>query len=174
MQLALDFLDFLERERRNMVAARNVRLAAIKAFFRFLQYRSPACPELFGQIHAIVKKRSGRQLIDWLERVEVQALLDAPDIGTAPGVRDRAMLHLASAAGLRVSELTALRLDSLSQPRLDTVRVMRKGRRERVLPLRQRTRPALLAWLAIRPPKTGTCLSMPGTPVSEGTASRGA
>ena len=150
-QLVLDFLDFLERERRHTVSTRNVRLAAVKSFFRFLEYRSSAYLELSGQIHAIVKKRSDQKLIDWLERAEIQALLDAPDIRTASGVRDRAMLHLAYAAGLRVSELTALRLDSLSQPGLDTVRVMENGRRERVLPLWKQTRSALVDWLAIRP-----------------------
>ena len=151
MQLILDFLDWLERERRNTVATRNVRLAAIKAFFRFLEYRSPVYLELSGQIHAIAKKRADQKLIDWLERDELQALLDAPDIRTASGVRDRAMLHLAYAAGLRVSELTSLRLDSLGQPDLDTVRVMGKGRRERVLPLWKQTRSTLVDWLAIRP-----------------------
>ena len=151
MQLILDFLDSLERERENTVATRNVRLAAIKAFFRFLEYRSSSCLDLSGQIHAIPKKRSDQKLIDWLERNELQALLDAPDIRTASGVRDRAMLHLAYAAGLRVSELTSLRLDSLGQPKLDTIRVMGKGRRERVLPLWKETRSTVVDWLNIRP-----------------------
>ena len=119
-QLILDFLDSLERERENTVATRNVRLAAIKALFRFLEYRSACYVDLSGQVHAIPKKRSDQKLIDWLERHELQALLDAPDIRTAAGVRDRAMLHLAYAAALRVSELTALRLDSLGQPDIDT------------------------------------------------------
>ena len=107
-QLILDFLDSLERERENTVATRNVRLAAIKALFRFLEYRSACYVDLSRQVHAIPKKRSDQKLIDWLERHELQALLDAPDIRTAAGVRDRAMLHLAYAAALRVSELTRL------------------------------------------------------------------
>ena len=150
-QLILDFLDSLERERENTVATRNVRLAAIKALFRFLEYRSACHVDLSGQVHAIPKKRSDQKLIDWLERHELQALLDAPDIRTAAGVRDRAMLHLAYAAALRVSELTALRLDSLGQPDIDTVRVMGKGRRERILPLWRETRSTLVDWLNIRP-----------------------
>ena len=150
-QLILDFLDSLERERENTVATRNVRLAAIKALFRFLEYRSACYVDLSRQVHAIPKKRSDQKLIDWLERHELQALLDAPDIRTAAGVRDRAMLHLAYAAALRVSELTALRLDSLGQPDIDTVRVMGKGRRERILPLWRETRSTLVDWLNIRP-----------------------
>ena len=81
----------------------------------------------------------------------MQAILDAPDVRTVAGLRDRAMLHLCYAAGLRVSELTALTLDSLSSPELDSIRIMGKGRRERELPLWKETRTALREWLDVRP-----------------------
>jgi len=64
----------------------------------------------------------------------MQALLDAPDPSTRKGVRDRAMLHLAVCAGLRVSELTGLRMDDVA-PQSASIRVRGKGRRERALPL---------------------------------------
>ena len=79
----------------------------------------------------------------------MQALLDAPDPSTREGVRDRAMLHLAVCAGLRVSELTGLRLDDVA-PQSASIRVRGKGRRERALPLWKTTAAALRAWLAIR------------------------
>src|ERR1700676_4222093 len=81
----------------------------------------------------------------------MQALLDAPDPSTREGVRDRAMLHLTVCAGLRVSELTGLRLDDLA-PQSASIRVRGKGRRERALPLWKTTATALRAWLAIRGP----------------------
>ena len=149
--LVLDFLDHLETERGNSVRTRNARLTALKSFLRYLEYREPACHELSRQVHAIPEKRGERTLPHWLDRDEVQAIVDAPDIGTASGVRDRAMLHLAYSAALRVSELTSLMIDSLSHPHLDTVKVMGKGRRERVLPLWKETRTALRCWLDIRP-----------------------
>ena len=68
------------------------------------------------------------------------------------GLRDRAMLHLCYAAGLRVSELTGLTLDSLSGPQLETIRILGKGRRERELPLWKETKTALNEWLDVRPP----------------------
>jgi site-specific recombinase XerD len=74
-----------------------------------------------------------------LTQEELRALLDAPNRSTLSGVRDRAMLHLAFAAGLRVSELIGLRIDGLDQATLATVHVMGKGRRERVLPLWKET-----------------------------------
>ena len=151
IELILDFLDYLEKERGNTARTRNARLTAIKTFFRYLEYKEPACLELSRRVRAIPEKRSEQGLPDWLDRDEIQAIVDAPDIGTASGVRDRAMLHLAYTAALRVSELTSLTMDSLSQPYLDTVHVMGKGRRERILPLWKDTRSALRSWLAIRP-----------------------
>ena len=90
-------------------------------------------------------------MVESLNRDEVWVLLDAPDPTTAAGVRDRAMLHLTYAAGLRVSELIGLMYTDLARPHLDTVRVTGKGRRERVLPLWKETRAALRDWLCVRP-----------------------
>ena len=53
----------------------------------------------------------------------MQAILDAPDTTTVAGQRDRAMLHLFYAAGLPVSEMTGLTLDSLSGPQLETIHI---------------------------------------------------
>ena len=150
--LVLAFLDFLESERGNGVSTRNNRLAAIKSFFRYLEYRVPECLDLALQVRAIPMKRTDKPLIDWLDRTEMQAILDAPDTGTAAGLRDRAMMHLCFAAGLRVSELTGLTFGNLSGPQLETVRIMGKGRRERELPLWKETRIALNEWLDVRPP----------------------
>lgn len=149
--LLIDFLEFLETDRKNSVGTRNVRLAAIKAFFRYLEFRVPECLDLALQVRAIPHKRADKPLINWLDQAEMQAILDAPDGRTVAGLRDRAMLHLCYAAGLRVSELTALTLDSLSPPQLESVRVVGKGRRERELPLWRETRTILREWLDVRP-----------------------
>ena len=85
----------------------------------------------------------------YLVREEVQALLDTPDPATRDGIRDRAMLHLAVCAGLRVSELIGLRTGDVTLPSM-SIRVLGKGRRERVLPLWKTTASALRAWLSIR------------------------
>jgi site-specific recombinase XerD len=90
-------------------------------------------------------------LIDYLSRDEVAALLGAPNAQTRGGVRDRAMLHLIYAAGLRVAELLSLRLSDFPDPSLATVRILGKGRRERVLPLWRETQAMLRTWLAVRP-----------------------
>ncbi|SRR6266566_1073033 len=143
------FLEYLEDARRNSAATRNIRLAAIRSFFRFLEHRQPAALEQIRRVLAIPFKRTTTHLVPYLVQKETQALLDAPDPATREGIRDRAMLHLAVSAGLRVSELTGLRLDDAVLESM-SIRVQGKGRRERSLPLWKTTATALRAWLAIR------------------------
>lgn len=149
--LILDFLDHIESIRDNTPRTRNARLAAIRSFFRFLEYRAPACLDVAMQIQALPAKRVEEPLVDYLTRNELQAVLDAPDRRTRSDVRDRAMLYLAYACGLRVSELTGLQLDDVNRPTVDAVHVLGKGRRERVLPLWKETQTVLRDWLRIRP-----------------------
>jgi len=144
------FLEHLETDRHNQSATRNVRLAAIKAFFRFLEHRVPAALEQIRRIYSIPFKKTDSRLVSYLTREEVQALLDAPDTTTRDGLRDRAMLHIAFAAGLRVSELVGLRLDDVTLQPDASVLIRGKGRRERVLPLWKETAAVLRAWLVVR------------------------
>lgn len=148
--LVLAFLDELETKRGNGARTRNARLAAIKSFARFVEYRVPACVQQVHALLAIPAKKTDERLVDFLTRDEMQAVLDAPDPRERDGVRDRAMLHLAFAAGLRASELVGLRIDELALQPQPAVHVRGKGRRERVLPLWKTTAKALRAWLALR------------------------
>lgn len=149
--LVLDFLRHLEAGRGNSPPTRNARLAAVNSLFRYLEYRLPCCLDQARRIRAIPVKRTDEALVRHLARDEVQALLDAPDPRTVPGARDRAMLHVAFAGGLRVSELVGLRLDDLRFAPEPLLHVLGKGRRERLLPLWRETTAALRAWLAVRP-----------------------
>ena len=142
------FLEYLEDKRKNAPVTRNVRLAAIKSFFRFLEYRQPAALEHVRRVLAIPFKKTDRRLVPYLLREELQAVLDAPDPATRDGIRDRAMLHLAVCAGLRVSELTGLKLEDIDLSSM-SIRVLGKGRRERTLPL-WKTTAAAAARLARR------------------------
>jgi integrase/recombinase XerD len=148
-RLVSDFLEYLEDARQNAPETRNVRLAAIKSFFHFLEYRHPAALEQIRRVLAIPFKKTNSRLVPYLVRGEVQALLNAPDPTTRDGTRDRAMLHLAVCAGLRASELTGLRIDDVTLPSM-SILVRGKGRRERALPLWKTTATALRAWLAVR------------------------
>src|SRR5438309_3861273 len=102
--LVLAFLEHLQAGRRNGPSTRNARLAAIKSFMHFLEYRVPSALEQLRQVLAIPFQKTDIRLVRHLTQAEMQAILDAPDPNTRDGVRDRAMLHLAFTGGLRVSE----------------------------------------------------------------------
>ncbi len=148
--LVLAFLEHLESARNNSTTTRNARLAAIKSFVRFIEYRVPSATDQARRIFSIPKKKTDETLVGYLNRDELQALLDAPDPKTSAGIRDRAMLHLCFAAGLRVSELIGLRLQDLQTHPDTIIHVCGKGRRERILPLWKETTATLRAWLAVR------------------------
>lgn len=148
--LVLAFLAELESKRGNSTRTRNARLAAIRSFARFLAYRVPSAAQQIESLLAIPMKKTDERLVAYLDREETQAVLYAPRPNSRDGIRDRAMLHLGFAAGLRVSELVGLRADEVVLRPQPVVHVLGKGRRERVLPLWKSTSKAVRAWLAIR------------------------
>ena len=90
----------------------------------------------------VAMPRLGRPLPKSLSEADVEALLRAPDVGEALGLRDRCMLEVLYACGLRVTELVSLRLDQIN-PRQGVLRVTGKGRKERLVPLGEEA----LSWL---------------------------
>lgn len=148
--LVTDFLNDLEHRRGNRSSSRNVRLAAIKSFMHFLEYRVPSALEQIRRILAIPTKKTESRLVRHLTVDEMQAILDAPDPTTWAGIRDRALLHLCYAGALRVSELVGVTLDDLTFQPQPSVLIHGKGRRERRLPLWKTTTAAVRAWVAVR------------------------
>jgi integrase/recombinase XerD len=148
--LVVAFLNHLETDRANRPSSRNVRLAAIKSFMHFLEFREPAAMDQIRRILAIPPKKADTRLVRHLTVEEMHAVLNAPEPSSWDGIRDRAMLHLCFAGGLRVSELVGLQFrDVVLQPQA-TILVHGKGRRERCLPLWKVTAAALRAWLGVR------------------------
>ncbi len=133
-ELVLAFLGHLETVRGNSPSSRNTRLAAIKSFMHFLEHRVPSALDQIRQILAIPAKKTDTPLVCHLTLQEMKTLLDVPEPNTRNGIRDRAMLHLAFSAGLRVSELVGLSLEDLSLQPPPIIQVLGKGR----------------AWLALR------------------------
>jgi integrase/recombinase XerD len=142
------FLDSLERNRNNAARSRNLRLAAIRSFFR---YAALECPDHSSQIQrvlAIPQKRHSRRLVDFLTAAEITALLAVPNQTTWLGRRDRTLLLVAIQTGLRLSEITSLRQDDVELGRGAHVRCEGKGRKHRATPLTKATVKALRAWIA--------------------------
>jgi integrase/recombinase XerD len=124
-------------------------LAAVRMFHRFLKADRHAGHDPTEQVET---PRQGRPLPVFLTLEEVEALLGAPPDTTPAGIRDRAMLEVLYATGLRVSELVSLTLNAV---RLDAGYLVArgKGNKERLVPLGRRAVAACQAWLAHgRPP----------------------
>jgi len=148
--LIVNFLNHLETTRGNGAGSRNIRLAAIKSFMRFMEYRVPSALEQIQRILAIPAKKTDTRLVRHLTAEEMQSILDAPDPARRDGIRDRAMLHLCFASGMRVFELVGVRIeDMILQPQA-SVLIHGKGRKERCLPLWKETASAVRAWLSVR------------------------
>lgn len=148
--LVLAFLAHIEHDRGSSASTRNARLAAVRAFMRYVETRELGAFEQVRRIRDIPAKRRGLPLVRHLSMTEVRAILNAPDLSTRAGVRDRAMLHLCFAGGLRVSELVGLQFGSISLGPAPSVHIVGKGRRERLLPLWRETARDLRAWIALR------------------------
>lgn len=140
------FLAHLEEDRGVSVATRNARLAAVHSLFAFAALRHPEHAALIARVLAIPAKRGTRALVTFLTRPEIDALLAAPDRARWTGRRDHTLLTLAVQTGLRVSELVALRSADVVLGRGAHLRVLGKGRKERVTPLTSHTVAVLRAW----------------------------
>lgn len=106
-------------------------VSALRRFYRFLAQESLRVDDPTGDVDS---PRIPRSLPKSLSEAQVEALLDAPDVETSLGLRDKAMLETLYASGLRVSELVSLRTQQLSID-MGVVRVVGKGAKERLAPL---------------------------------------
>ncbi|PRD40745.1 integrase [Phyllobacterium phragmitis] len=141
------FLAELEKKRGVTVRTRNLRLTAIRSFFRFAAYEMPTHSAQIQRVLAMPAKRFDRKLIDFLTRPEVDALLAAPDKGTWTGRRDHALLLTTLQTGLRLSEATNLRRRNVKFGTGSHVEILGKGRKQRVIPLCRPVADVLEAWL---------------------------
>ncbi|HEX2665290.1 MAG TPA: site-specific integrase [Candidatus Acidoferrum sp.] len=141
------FLDDLERSRGNGVRSRNLRITVIRSFFRYSILEAPQYSELIQRVLAIPSKRQERRLVGFLSRLEIDALLSAPNRNNWLGRRDYTLLLLAIQTGLRVAELTALRQQDVVLGRGAHVRCEGKGRKQRCTPLTKPTVTVIAEWI---------------------------
>jgi site-specific recombinase XerD len=141
------FLQDLENHRANGARSRNLRLTAIRSFFRYAALEVPQYSALIQRVLAIPTKRQPRPLVDFLTRPEIRALLAAPNRNTWLGRRDHGLLLTAVQTGLRLSEITTLRQSDVALGSGAHVRCQGKGRKERCTPLAKPTVSVLAAWI---------------------------
>ena len=144
------FLHDREQVHRNRASTRNVRLAAIHAFFRFVASIHPDHLEQCQRVLAIPFKRSTTRVIEYLEYAEIQAALLTIDRTTRDGRRDYAMLATMFNTGARVQEILDLRASDVQVVSPAHVRLFGKGRKERLCPLWPQTAQLLRAYISER------------------------
>ena len=137
-----DYLSYL-MEKGFVKASIARKLSAIRSFYRYLLREKII---LVNPVAATSSPRLDRRLPSFLTIEEINRLLEAPDLSTPQGLRDRALLELLYASGLRVSELVSLNLEQVD---LDTheIRVWGKGSKERIVLMGQPAARALKAYL---------------------------
>src|SRR5215510_2021100 len=141
------FLEDLQNRRHNGARSRNLRLTAIRSFFRYASLEAPAHGGTIQQVLAIPNQRQRRALVGFLTRPEIESLLAAPNRTNWLGRRDHAFLLTAVQTGLRLSEMTALRHEDVALGAGAHVRCRGKGRKERCTPLAKPTVAVLKAWI---------------------------
>lgn len=145
--LASDFLDWLEVQRKVSVTTRNQRLAAMKAFAHYVQYRNPEYLENCTDIIAMRPKKHEKPVIPFLTEEELKALLAQPDPSTRHGLRDLTLLSLLYDSGARVQEITDLKLKDIRLTNPAMVTLTGKGRKARQVPLMKETCKLLVAYI---------------------------
>jgi len=140
------FLSYVEKERGNSATTRNVRLAAIHAFFRYVGSRHPEQLGNAQRVLAVPFKRTNQRVIEYLDRMEIEKILAGIDRTDFLGSRDYALLATMFNTGARVQEIIDLRANNLQLMKPFQLRLFGKGRKERFCPLWPQTAKVLLSF----------------------------
>lgn len=165
------FLTEIEEQRGCAVATRNQRLAAIHALARFIGSHAPELVEWCGQVRSIPFKKAPQPLITYLEKAEMDAVLAAPDVTTAQGRRDHALLLFLYNTGARADEAAQaligdLTLSSVPDRDPTSVLIHGKGNKDRRCPLWARTVKELIPLITGRGPAERVFLNRCGRPIT--------
>ena len=144
------FLQYLEMERTCSGTTRNLRLATIHSLAKFIAMHSPEHVAWCQGIRAVPFKKTAKSTLSYLDKPEIDALLEAPDLHTPQGRRDYALLLFLYNSGARVDEAAHLTLSDITWGNSPAVRLVGKGNKARWCPIWQRTADVLKALVAGR------------------------
>jgi integrase/recombinase XerD len=164
------FLNHIEEQRKVSIQTRNQRLAAIHSLARFIAELSPEHVAWYGGIRTVPFKRASRGLVSYLEKAEINAILDVPDCSDSIGHRNYVLLLFLYNSGARASEAAELSIADLdldNRPRgTASVRIQGKGRKIRRCPLWQKTADELAKLTTGRTEKDKLFLNRYGEPLT--------
>jgi site-specific recombinase XerD len=145
--LVEQFLLWLENKRDCSAATRNNRLAAIHAFYRYLQIEAPHMLGCCQEILAIPYKKTQKKVVPYLTLDGIKAILNQPDTSAASGRRDLTMLSLLYDTGARVQELVDLRIVDVRLSSPTVIYLTGKGNKSRLVPIMAPTEKLLRQYL---------------------------
>ena len=164
------FLRHIEEQRKVSVQTRNQRLAAIHSLARFIAELNPQHVAWYGEIRTVPFKRASRELVPYLEKAEINAILDVPDCSTASGHRNYVLLLFLYNSGTRASEAASLSIADLDlRPHPNgtaSVRIQGKGGKVRRCPLWKKTAEELARLTAGRSDKDRVFLNRHREPLT--------
>ncbi len=134
-ETVIGFLDWVQSERGCSDSTRNIRLAAMHSFIRYLQYATPEHLYEWQRVLAIKVKKSKKKPVHYLSIEGIQLLLAQPDLSTIKGRRDMTMLSLMYHCGARVQEIIDLTPAMVRLEKPLTVKIIGKGNKARIIPL---------------------------------------
>ena len=134
-ELVVEFLDWIETERKCCAATRNVRLAAIHSFYQYLQYQSPENLLEWQKILSIPVKRTEAKSVRYMSLEGIKLLFETPDQSTITGRRDLALLSLMYDSGARVQEMIDLKPSMIRLDKPYTIKLIGKGNKARIVPI---------------------------------------
>ncbi|MGM0438738.1 MAG: site-specific integrase [Bacillota bacterium] len=139
-KLVLEFLNWLEKERKNSISTRNQRLAVLHSFFHYVQKEYPENLYEIQKILSIPSKKKIRPMISYLTGNEMEILLKQPDLSNEKGQRDLLLMVILYDTAARVQELIEIKLKDirLSDPAVITLHG--KGDKVRQVPIMGRTK----------------------------------
>ncbi len=167
-----DFLESLQTDRGISVSTRNQRLAAIQTFAKYLALQAPEHVEWCREMRKIPKKRAAKTMITYLEKNEMDALLELPDRTTHQGRRDYALMLFLYNTGVRAEEAASLKVSSLTLPMrksdrtIPIVTVVGKGRKTRRCPLCEKTTEVIKGLIKGKDPNDTVFLNRLGQPIT--------
>jgi integrase/recombinase XerD len=153
--LIIEFLTWLEKERKCSISTRNQRLAALHAFFRYIQKESPENLFEIQKILAIPYKRKSKPMVPYLTANELKVLLEQPDLKTKDGRRDLVLLAVLYDTAARVQELVDLRIRDVRLTSPAVITLHGKGDKSRLVPVMGKTRTLLQQYLEESKQTTG-------------------
>ena len=160
------FLMHLEQDRGCSVATRNQRLAAIHSWARFIGEKRPEHLAWCTEICAIPFKKTASPVVNYLEAHEMKALLEAPDRSTPQGLRDHALLLFLYNSGARASEAAGATIANLDLGDPPSIKIIGKGRKQRICPLLPSTARILAPLVAGRSPSEPVFLNRRKQPIT--------